>query len=468
VDLKSDRRRRKIFPWVIMSTAAGLALWFARVSQDAVPSDPAGSIVVTNRPVPADDLRIEAWIDRNRLNIGEHATLSLTIENPSTNKQAISNLTIAVSKPAFEVPRDSRGQPVCWTGDSPACILGSGAARKPPKDLAPGESLVAVAGVVAGEPGKQSLTITVSWTDSKGSWRRGSVVLKPIECESPARRRASLLVRGAQSFLKDLALPFVLAGLGYFLKKFDDDRKDAREDAEKEQARVAQTWNLMLPKSHANSEQFYLPLASTVDALIVAFERLRPEGEPFDKLFYFFCLWLRQLRAMQTAIGGFYLKNRESENFLSDVWDALIEWVDRESVFSRDLRDRVLLLIEPSTTFAAFNDLGGTESIENARKRMKKIVSDPILPEFEQRIRLLRLFVAVLGFEMNRPYEVWYGEQEAFPAEKCAKAVEGWNDTEMKEIKKSFKTYLEKLDKLSKQRGEQPPALPEQLQRFIA
>ncbi|HEV7486163.1 MAG TPA: hypothetical protein VGQ65_10810 [Thermoanaerobaculia bacterium] len=454
---------------VIASAAAGLALWFARVSQDAAPSDPAGSIVATNRPLPADDLRIEAWIDQNRLNIGERATLSLTIENPSTNKQAISNLTIAVSKPAFEVPRDSRGQPVCWTGDSPACVLGPGAARTPlPKNLAPGESLVAVAGVVAHDPGRQSLTITVSWTDTKGSWRRGSVILKPIECESAVRRRVLLLVRGAQSFLKDLALPFVLAGLGYFLKKFDDDRKDAREDAEKEQARVAQTWNLMLPKSHANSEQFYLPIASAVDGLIGSFEKWQLKGEAFDKLFYFFCLWLRQLRAMQTAIGGFYLKNRESENFLADAWDSLIEWVDRESVFSRDLRDRVLLLIEPSSTFATFNDLGGTESIEKARKRMKKILSAPILAELEQRIRLLRLFVAVLGFEMNRPYEVWYGEQEAFPAEKCVQAIEGWNDTEMNGIKKSFKTYLEKLGQVEQPTRSQSLVLPEQLKRFIA
>lgn len=260
-------------------------------------------------------------------------------------------------------------------------------------------------------------------------------------------------------FLKDLLVPAALAYLGWYLQHRDKQRdaqaaqeKLAREaeerdqerrraEREKEQARVRETWNLMLPRCHANAEQHYMPLAAAITDLLGTAWKIH-EGSTDEE--WHLLLWkllriLRLMRHLAHSIGGFYFRSLEGEEMAGACWDQFL-FLTRERLGQGD-QERALTALEPQESFASFKDKLAGRSLQGVARSIFKPASREVagaLSELDAGLRrwagkerglqrhlpLLELLNVVLRYEMNRPYEIWYGEQARFERERFWVALE--------------------------------------------
>src|SRR5262249_23696407 len=141
------------------------------------------------------------------------------------------------------------------------------------------------------------------------------------------------------SLLKDLLLPAALASLGFYLQKRDKDQKE-KQDREKEQqeakeheqeklrtelrekekkqqeakereqeelrTELREIWKLMLPKSHTNAEQHYMPVVSSIELLVSEVRAVRPNStdEQWQQLLWALLRFLRRMQHLAQEIGG--------------------------------------------------------------------------------------------------------------------------------------------------------------------
>jgi hypothetical protein len=340
-------------------------------------------------------------------------------------------------------------------------------------------------------PGRYAVAAVVAWgTDAKNVnrvSRRKQVALRPITIESAFENGVLLFLRAFQSFVKDLALPLALAFLGFWLKKQEElraedrqrdettraelrrndeeeraqrrkDEEDARaqrrreeEEARLEQRKAAaeknaqtqQTWNIMLLKSHQNAERHYMPIG-TAAKRIGEYWRGSMSGEPaerakqFDQCFFSYLLFLSRMRRMIRSIGGFYFKSRRGEVAARLLWTHILKTSD--ALFGRDVRERATKAVMPQWTYADYCDDAAEKKEVRAIKELFRDKSngfEPLIPAFEA-------FALVLEFEMNRPYEHWYGHPEPFDAgtaNELAANLSASGDPEFRELGTAFRAY---------------------------
>lgn len=129
---------------------------------------------------------------------------------------------------------------------------------------------------------------------------------------------------------KVLAVPVLLALMGFLLDRLikrSEDRKEAREkkeekdeaerakvrgkleaDRAREQAVATETWKQMLPISHKYASKYYLPISSAAEDAIDAFEK--PDAQA---AFFHILLLLKRIDLARKYIGGLYFKSLTGE-----------------------------------------------------------------------------------------------------------------------------------------------------------
>jgi hypothetical protein len=427
---------RHIAAWLGLSLVL-LGLWVWQSVQEESVSSTRTAITATNAPSPADsDLRIDAWAADARLVSGEHVPLLISIQNPTA--KAVWMHFARFQHPGFSRPQMATNAPL-------------------PLKIDAGESVTFTFDLVAGdEPGRYAIGAVIAWGNQQTQiTRRKPISLRPITISSRLTSGLLLFLRAFQSFVKDLALPLALAFLGFWLKeqeevrarqrRLDDEKRESDRKADEiqretarsreDEARVAQrkaaaeknaqtqqTWNLMLLKSHQNAERHYMPMGNAAERVGYYWDRVPTAADhsaELDLCFFSLLLFLSRMYRMGRLIGGFYFKSRSGETIAAEIWVTIANWCDRETVFSRDLRERATKALGPYETYAEYR-LGAAKNRAVKELRRRFLAN---LTLFGPIALLFQALDVIIEYEMNRPYEHWYGEPEVLNAAKLGSLI---------------------------------------------
>jgi len=375
---------------------------------------PKAAVAATSPAITTNDVQIDGWIDDRRVTPGDPITFWIVVQNPPLAKEIRNVEIVALRRPNFEIPAQ---QLHCWeTVTSPAeipaemvPICRNTSIPAPPwlpqPSVGPAGSVTVEGHLIAGpRTGKFGVTAVVGWLDASGAQRRKPISVAPVIVESRWLNRAVSAARIAQSILKDFALPLVLLWLGYRIKKIETDREVTRKETDDHVARVQQTWTLMLPKVHENAEKYYIPLMSYAGS-VGKYHAAQP-----DYSFFFYSLFLAQMKQMNFKIGGFYLKDIIGEEVVSRIWETLLDEADSAKWFGRVQRENLQLAVTPPLTYAEFQK----EALQDPATASPHVKFLAQSNEFSKQLPLFKLFSTALWFETNICYVVWYDKPPEF------------------------------------------------------
>lgn len=286
--------------------------------------------------------------------------------------------------------------------------------------------------------GEFSPAIVAWWKDGAGNEHSRVLGFGPLRVQNVWQTRTIWLARMLQLTVKDLGLPLVLAFLGFWFKKKEDERAKADRDAADERAKQdrkaaedraakdrnaaeqrasrQQVFSILLPESHGDARKYYLPMQAAADMIPLVYRRYKlhqKNASAAEELYYHLIVFVRRMRHIQLNIGGFHFLSLAGEDILASSWAGFKRHLDQSA--SKERISEVLDLIEdPMLGLAAFNALVKKLAPIND---VKKSVLDWIRkqPEkFEEALLYLQLFQLVLAFELNRVYELWYGRPLEF------------------------------------------------------
>lgn len=282
---------------------------------------------------------------------------------------------------------------------------------------------------------RERVIAAVSWNDGKTNSQSFAALGEIVVQTGWEQWRSSV----AYDLVKDLTLPVVLVALGAAFGFYDKYRENKRhrlqeqlEESRKKdaelRAQTAQTWTSMLPESHKLATKYYMPVdaaaSSALDELLER-EEARKNADPArqadaeDRAFYYLLLMSRRFRELADKKGGWYFKNRTGEQLVARCLENF----------------RVLFLRQPPNAQVqwsnAVGQIGITEKIGAFQARVTG--NGPEAPLLQQALANFRAWLAtadydpavknlrgmriLLSFEMNRPYQYWYGGAEILPLE---------------------------------------------------
>jgi hypothetical protein len=431
-------------------------LWILRTyEEDRVARTRSG--VSTVNPANGDgDLRIDAWTNTSRVSAKDMLPFSIAIQNPSIKTEVTDVRFIAFdAADGFAVPttgldaqcwsRERQPKPICTTIDKTIDHVTVHPDKWPLTIGVGGGATVATRLLAVDEPGRWYLTAVVAWTDTAHHLsRRKGISLGPIIVENVFRKNLLLFAKAAQTYLKDLFWPQLAALFAIWVKRQDDRRALQREDekeeddrraqnerdarstaerlAQENRAMVQQTWTLMLPTSHRNNEQFYMPISNAVSRIHARYAQIGTDRFAEDECFYFIWLLHKKMYDFAAQRGGWYLKNRRGEELIAAAWNCVVAWTDSiitphvTTRSARALRDEAVALFpRRQITFADFSDHVITQQ---PLSDIRPWFSAALGPSAANIMTIFELIERVIDFEINRAYIYWYGtEQEMLRSE---------------------------------------------------
>lgn len=412
-------KKRHMWTWIAFA-ALLLGLWVWQSWQEESVTSTRTAITATSAPAKdGADLLIDAWAGDARITSGTHLPLMITIQNPTARDVRIHFARF--QHPGFKVEQGKPNAPLPFT-------------------IAKGESVTFVFDLVAGdEPGRYAIGAVIAWgPDQAPLTRRKPISLRPITIDSGFTSGLLLFLQAFQSYAKDLALPLALAFLGFWLKKQEDARATAREKEEEKResdrrrdeeqrleqrkaaaeknAQTQQTWNLLLLKSHQNAERHYMPLSKAAERVGYYWKKIATAADDTDRekqidlCFYSFLLFLTRMRRLGRLIGGFYFKSRGGEDVGASAWILITDWCDETKNFTRDLRESAAAALSHDATYPDYLQTAA----KNEQVKELKALFVAKQTEFAPLVILFRILEFILDYEMNIPYEHWYGQRERF------------------------------------------------------
>jgi hypothetical protein len=387
-----------------------------------------------------------AWVDEGEAPSSRALRLWVLFENRS--KADVRNLRFLVFyTPGF----DKIGK--CWAQEAPACRP-SAIPDRPylglPQTLKPGESAVVFARL---KPkswyGYHGASGVLAWQDVDGkAWQR-AVVLPAVPVSSNRGRFLASLGKSID-LLKDLALPIALFLFGTYLQRRDKEKEGAekerdrkRQAEEDERARqqtlLRETWTLMLPKVHDYAEAYYMPVYSSLSAF------RKPVVEEENARLFSLLTLFRRIRKLVQTTGGIFFRDLGGEKLAGRTWGLFIARARRALV--REDLERAMTIIEPDENYARFIDKVSSGETSALLQRLRENLAKwEKSKAFRQDTALLDLYGCILFYEMNRPYEIWYGEPAQLDVKTFTDAIGNLDleDQAVAELKQKLDGYLER------------------------
>jgi len=396
-------------------------------------------LVAAPAPAKTDGVVAVAWLDPK----SEGSTVRLWVVFRNDSAGAASALRyLKLDTPGFRWV-------TCMEASGPDCRPQG--RRRPPlesslPDLEPEQS-VAVFGIVELTPraSHHGVSGVFGWRDAEGIDRVGSIIVAEVPVESGLRRALAFgghLVLFVRDLVKDLAWPVVLALLAWYLKQRDDRRdkkeqdekqyrdeqaqrqRDEREERDRREALLQQTWNLMLPKSHANAEKHYMPILNRVDELCRS-----ASLKDSTRLLWALLTLFRAMREASLSIGGFYFRDLEAESLAGRCWLQFFLRVE-SGLGRRDLESGIDPLATSETLDSFCRRMDASSAAAGASSEEEKARAAEIartLKTLEKTFQtwstggglrgalpLIQLMSYILSYEMNRTYEIWYRTPASF------------------------------------------------------
>ena len=419
---------------------------------------------------PGNEVVLSGGLSRTEAIVDEPFSFWVTIRNKTA--QATSDIRFLRLDSTDYVVKEicwygAKGE-TCWrpaatAGAAPGSFSASTSGIAIAANLASGQSL-AFWGVLrpVRSHDSQTVTVLILWTNADASTSLSAVDLGRFSVPGAWQRFWAGLKEVINPF-KDFVLPAVLVWIGFGfqrrLQKLEDERRkqaeeiaEARrkqerelEDSRRKQEReieaarlkederrtqINQTWNKMLPQSHRLGTRHYMPISGTAletaKYLQLILEERKKGAQADSQLLeklkrrgYFCFLRLRRaLFHLSTHAGGFYFKNRVGEALLPISFIRFCDKYDQGCELVQKNLSALLQEMELNELFSTFlQKLDGEKGVkpevhtlyQEGWEYFKDWTDSTSL---ESALPFLQIFQAILIFEMNRPYEHWYGRQE--------------------------------------------------------
>jgi hypothetical protein len=384
--------------------------------------EPVRSATLTTNQRDIGGLSVKAWTGVNRVFIGRGVPFWISFANHSP--KTLTSLRVrGVSVEGFRLdPRcwDQYRQPTCLTG--PATSL--------PATLAPGQSIEVNGILVAGdEDGAYRPSITYEWADGDQKAHRDVIWLGPLQIVDFHSERFHLLGRRLLGILKDILIPLLIFVGGYLYQKWSQDH------AETHQVKQA-----MLPRLLNDAQKHYLQVVSRMGRLRRYSATVTAGRSALgDQCLWSLLIFMKQMKVLVDHLGGFHLTNRKGEEVIGQCYGAFAKAAE----VHLDLLDLSagIKAINVGEDFASCSGRFHADPVfVNLRNRFDVWISDPADP-LRDSAPALEIFGLVLVFEINSPFERWYGEPETFPREELRKQKDALAQR-FEGIKKSLEDYL--------------------------
>lgn len=382
-----------------------------------------------------EEIAASGSLSRPAVKVGENVRFWLTVRNLAP-KSIFTVRLLQLHAPGYKVsflsscpeqrPVDETSSQMTTT--HPPGVSSETAIRAPcsviAAELKPGQSTTVWGDLRAGDVrDRQTLMVIVGWAGSEKIESRLALPLGESVIQSKASQLLSV-IRDFRDLLKDFALPLVLVLLGLGYQFWDKRREQARQEQEQLRTQIAETWSKMLPESHQLATQYYMPVEANARGAIEDILQFLKDGDPQKEKrgFFFLIIFERGMRHLHDSVGGFYFKNRLAEElavYCYEEYQALYYYRDENTLRrlsamlnNADIHERI----------ASFLDkLEGKDGEEIAKVFSEGwndfrewVVSDKCLPA----LRYLQGFRLLLRYEMNRPYDYWYGETEGLQTDR--------------------------------------------------
>lgn len=278
--------------------------------------------------------------------------------------------------------------------------------------------------------------------------------LSDVELISPFHDFLAHTIKSLVSILGILALPALLALAGAWFQQRQQRLALEKQDHQRKIDHERQAWAKMLPVSHKNNVELYLPLIS--GALTIRYEYdewkkltgsggntpetpTREDDEKAKKnavrrILFYILFSAKRRWIINEEGGGYYLRSREGEKLV--IWTLadgfLYDGLCSNLIEAEDL-NRLVESLEPTETLASYlrriqqaadtPAFGRSRSqpgsqplakIEDVEKKLKRWLTDD---HAEWWLQLMDLGSIVLLFEINRIYEFWYEKPADFPTQ---------------------------------------------------
>jgi hypothetical protein len=248
---------------------------------------------------------------------------------------------------------------------------------------------------------KSQITAVLSFETNAGVRSQVEVPLGEVVVRNWLDRVSTLLWPSVGTILGAFA--------GYILKRWQDQRLQKTE-----------TWNKMLPESHRLAMAYYAPLDSAARLFIEDTRRYKKNASTLTRSkakqnlrqsFYWWMMFSYRYRLMTREAGAFYFKDRVGEELTVSCFQACeVCYHNRDESRVRNYR-KIRDFIDSNETLDSFlNKLDGRmDAFPKFKDEWEHFESWVQTDACEQALALLDGFCSVLQYELNRPYEYWYG-----------------------------------------------------------
>ena len=205
-------------------------------------------------------------------------------------------------------------------------------------------------------------------------------------------------------------------------QRLEKQKAEAEAERLRKQIVATETWKQMLPISHRYAAKFYLPLSSTAQDAVDAFEEPNAEAA-----FFYTLLLLKRIDLAKDSIGGLYFKNYAGEELAQLCWRSFRNKFLGKDTNPFSAKMQVLSQsIDLKIKFGKFqSDLQGSGTSEIAEAfqmfaakmtKMNTKLKHRTKSRLDLCLNYLRGFYVILDFESNRPYEYWYDSKAELKA----------------------------------------------------
>jgi hypothetical protein len=438
------RRPGQISSWwiaVLLALAIGILGVYIRVA--VADSRTVSAVATSQAHSERGGLALIGWADRSRVASAGSFRLYLTVENHANvamERIGLVHLDTPGLKPVGTCWDPFRRLPACGTHPGPAGPL--------PQRLGPGEAASLWTDLRAtGASGARAATalFTASRADKPAEQQILGLSVGPIE---EAAGGLLTWAKALLSFLKDLALPLMLAALAF-----------AFQNVQQERSRVNETINLILPLAHENAGKHLLPVVGATDQLLARYALAvgaasSEQAIAKEESLFFLLSAVKGMRDLTSHGGGIFFSDLVGEDAILFCW--------------RTLRHRVEKRLGSGELSAVLDSWSRKESLSSMRLKFSGADGE-LHPAFEQLKsnfegwlgsqefetfdqRLCRAFSYIMQREIDRLYWTWYGEEPALEPQAIEELLEALpcapiDDTRRQALRKALSAYLEFNDR---------------------
>jgi hypothetical protein len=384
---------------------------------------------------PSPQVVVTGWLSSSSAATGEDVRFWITISNQTDapiDKVHLEHF----DTPGFKIARR------CWTvTPEPQCGVPKDfpdpAPMADPDEIAvhldKGQTRTIWGDLVADHSNSpQSVVAVISWSTGSSGQSWSSASLGQVASLTKFERRWMDL----RDFVKDVGLPILLlllsVGFGFYQHSRDsraEDRAHKRSVKEQEQqterTQLSETWNQMLPESHRVARDHYLPLWGAAQQMIDKVDAFREAEKKKDATaahahrrmaFYHMMMFAWHARESNRKIGGYYFKSRVGEKLAYNSYMKYFTlYGDDEHTITR--RSKLLDLLNARMTMANFLALNDSPGYSQStwQGAWDDFCAWLASTRCDETLKFLRGFIAVVEYESNRPYQLWYGSNYPMP-----------------------------------------------------